>query len=448
MNRLKIRIKIMLWYSAFSVVLLAILLPVLYSTISNSLYQSLRSELQISISKMISSLEVDDGKLAVNVDLDIEGGISVCMTDAGNNIIFTTRNGDWLPGALIADNKTMVTHNEVQWLIIKQDYHTDGVELTLFAGSSTASVAHSLGNLRLLLFALVPLYLCVSALGSYFIARRTLKPISAITETACSIGEGDLSQRIEGISSKDEVGELALAFNTMLDKMEASFRRERQFSSDASHELRTPVAVISACVEDALNGKQNPETLENLTTIQKESTRMNRIISQLLTLTRGYEGRHYIEKERITLRDMVDSVMDELSDFAAGSSITLKNDISSDIQIYADQSLMTQLFVNVIGNGIKYGKVGGIVNVAVTSCKTVTEIIVSDDGIGICKEDLTHIFERFYRADKARDRTGTGLGLSIVKWIVDIHNGSISVSSIEGEKTIFKILLPNKPNKS
>lgn len=443
MNKLKVRTKMMLWYSVFSILILAILLPVVYSTVSNSLYQSLESELQVAVSQMISSLEVDDGALSVNTELDIEGGTAVCMTDARKKILFSTRKGDWLADALNVGDTTMAMHNDAQWLIVKQDYHTDGVELTLFAGSSTASVEKSLGDLQLLLLALVPLYLCISALGAYFIASHTLKPIAAITETACSIGDGDLSRRINGIESNDEVGELALAFNTMLDRMEDSFRRERQFSSAASHELRTPVAIISACAEDALNGEQSPENLENLATIQKESVRMNHIISQLLTLTRGYEGRYHINKELILLDDMVDSVMEELFDFAADSSITLKNDIAADIHIYSDQSLMTQLFVNVIVNGIKYGKEDGIVNVAATSSGRITEITVSDDGIGISAEDLPHIFERFYRADKARDRTGTGLGLSIVKWIVDIHNGSISVSSIEGEGTVFHILLPN-----
>ncbi|MDD3228967.1 MAG: HAMP domain-containing sensor histidine kinase [Oscillospiraceae bacterium] len=444
MNKLKIRTKMVLWYSMFSTLILAILLPVVYSTVSNSLYQSLASELQMAVSQMISSLEVNDGTTTVNTDLDIEGGIAVCMTDARKNIVFSTPRAEWLVGALKTDDEKMATHNDTQWMIIKHNYHTDGVEFTLFAGSSTASVTKSLGDLMLLLFALVPLYLCISAMGAYYIASHTLKPIAAITETACSIREDDLSRRIDRIESNDEVGELALAFNSMLDTIETSFRRERQFSSDASHELRTPVAVISACVEDALNGRQNSETIENLTTIQKEIIRMNRIISQLLTLTRGYEGRYYIEKEWITLRDMVDSVMDELSDFAAESNIALKNDISPDIQICADQSLMTQLFVNVIGNGIKYGKAGGMVNVAAKNSNNVTEVTFSDDGIGICEEDLPYIFERFYRADKARDRTGTGLGLSIVKWIVDIHHGSIFVSSKEGEGTIFNILFSNK----
>ena len=445
MIKLKIRTKMMLWYSLFSIVILTILLPVVYSTVSNSLYKSLGSELRVAVSQMISSLEVVDGKLALKAELEIEGGVSVCMTDAGKNILFTTRNGGWMPEARIADDQATVSHDGTQWLIIRQDYGTDGAELTLFAGSSTSTVAESLGNLRLLLLTLVPLYLCISALGAYFIAGHTLKPIAAITETACSIGGGDLSRRIDGIESKDEVGELSLAFNAMLDKVEDSFRRERQFSSAASHELRTPVAVISACVEDTLSEEQNQENLENLTTIQRESTRMNHIISQLLMLTRGYEGRYPINRELIFLDDMVDSVMEELCDLAANSNIVLKNDIASDMQIYAHQSLMTQLFVNILGNGIKYGKDGSTVNVTAVNSGGGTVIIISDDGIGISTEDLPHIFERFYRADKARDRTGSGLGLSIVKWIVDIHNGDISASSIEGEGTTFRISLPDKP---
>lgn len=448
MSKLKIRTKIILWYSAFSIVLLGVLLPVVYGTISNSLYQSLRSELHVAISRMVSSLEVDDNELAVDFDLDIENGILVCMTDENKNIVFASRNGKWLSDVPDTDgDNAMVTHNGAEWMVIGQEYHADGLDLKLFVGSSTASVAHSLGNLRILLLALVPLYLGLSALGAYFIARRTLSPIAEITETARSIGEGDLSHRIEGIVSEDEVGELAAAFNAMLDKVEASFCRERQFSSDASHELRMPVAIISACTEDALNGDQSPETTENLMTIQREGTRMNHIISQLLMLTRGYEGRYYVEKEWITLRDMLDSIIDELSDMATEANIRLENDVAGDTRIYADQSLITQLFVNIIGNGIKYGKAGGMVIISAEGCKERTEILVSDDGIGMSAEDIPHIFERFYRADKARNRTGTGLGLSIVKWIVEIHGGDITASSEEGEGTMFRISLPNQPQK-
>ena len=175
MSKLKIRTKIILWYSAFSIVLLGVLLPVVYGTISNSLYQSLRSELHVAISRMVSSLEVDDNELAVDFDLDIENGILVCMTDENKNIVFASRNGKWLSNVPDTDgDNAMVTHNGAEWMVIGQEYHADGLDLKLFVGSSTASVAHSLGNLRILLLALVPLYLGLSALGAYFIARRTL----------------------------------------------------------------------------------------------------------------------------------------------------------------------------------------------------------------------------------------------------------------------------------
>lgn len=149
------------------------------------------------------------------------------------------------------------------------------------------------------------------------------------------------------------MGELAAAFNAMLDKVEASFCRERQFSSDASHELRMPVAIISACTEDALNGDQSPETTENLMTIQREGTRMNHIISQLLMLTRGYEAVTMSKRSGSHSGIYFDSIIDELSDMATEANIRLENDVAGDTRIYADQSLITQLFVNIIGNGIQ-----------------------------------------------------------------------------------------------
>ncbi|WP_019910935.1 sensor histidine kinase [Paenibacillus sp. HW567] len=441
MHRMKIRTKMMLWYSLFSILILAMLLPLVYSTVSNSLYQGLKSDLGLVISQMISVLEVDDGELTINTTMEMEGDASVCITDEANNIIYAKRNGDWMGKESVTGSQMVVTHNGIRWLIVKKHYFSNGIELTLYAGSSTSTLSASLGNLRLLLLALVPLYLCISALGAFFIAGHTLKPIAAITETARSIRAGDFSRRSNVIESKDEVGELSWAFNSMLDQVENSIQRERQFSSAASHELRTPIAVIIACVEDALNGEQTSGNLENLTAIQRETGRMNHIVSQLLILTRGYEGRYSVNREGIPLNDMVNSVMEELYNLAARSGVTLTNDIEKNITIYADQSLMTHFFVNVIENGIKYGKNGGAVNVAAKNSGGMTEIIISDDGIGINAEDLPHIFERFYRADKARDRTGVGLGLSIVKWIADTHDSEITVSSVEGKGTEFRILI-------
>ena len=270
------------------------------------------------------------------------------------------------------------------------------------------------------------MFFCASARGCSSIS---------ITKAAESIRAGDLSRRITGIATKDEVQELADTFNTMLERLERSFERERQFTSDASHELRTPVAVISACAEELEAGLSAGEAVQSLAAIRRESARMNKIISQLLMLTRGYEGRIHLEKETLEFRNLVGSVMEELSENAAASEIRLLNQVPQGCTIFADQSLLTQLLINLIGNSIKYGVMGGKVTVRAAASETGCTFTVSDNGIGMQPEELDHIFERFYRADKARDRSGFGLGMPIVKWIVELHGGDIRVASEAGKGT-------------
>lgn len=235
----------------------------------------------------------------------------------------------------------------------------------------------------------------------------------------------------------------AILFNEliMLDRLEDSFQRERQFTSDASHELRTPLAVISACAEDAL-GRKATDCCESLMTIREEAERMTKIISQLLMLSRGYEGRLHLDPEQIALRDMLDSVCDELKDSASEKQIRMHNGVTGGAFITADQSLITQLMINLIGNAIKYGRRGGNVWLDAAVRDDGTHITVADDGIGVSDEDLPRIFERFYRADSARDRSGFGLGLSIAKWIVEMHRGAINVQSSLGHGTTFEVVLP------
>lgn len=273
---------------------------------------------------------------------------------------------------------------------------------------------------------------------------RALKSVSQITKTAKAIGDGNLSGRIEGINSRDEAGELASTFNNMLDELEVSFQRERRFTSDASHELRMPVTVISACAEDALSDGDHENKDDNLRTILAESGRTAKIIAQLLMLSRGYEGRCRFTPDKIELSVMVESVSDELSGKAAENEIKLHNDVPEGSYVTADQSLMTQLFVNLIGNAIKYGKKGGNVWIAAELKPDMTVVTVKDDGIGISDEDLGHIFERFYRADKSRDRSGSGLGLAIVKWIAELHQGTIMAESHNQIGSTFTLTLPEK----
>ena len=435
----------MLWYTLLSAILLSVMIPTLYTSVASSLRQTLQANLQLIISQVFSSVESKNGHIVLNIEeMDLEDGVYLYIIAQDGTLLYESKNADWLSGAQIAAGENTITANGRNWAVQSQEYEIDEVKMTVIAASSMSYVEESLRDLVFLLLFLVPIYLGTSALGSFFLAKRAMRPIRQITQTAQAIGSGDMSNRIHDIRVRDEVGELADTFNGMLDKLEVSFQRERQFTSDASHELRTPITVISACTEDALTENEKVDNRENLETIKNEAARMTKIISQLLMLSRGYEGRYNFKPDRIELCDMVESVAEELKDAADTRHINIHNDIDRKFEITADQSLMTQLFVNLIGNAVKYGKDGGNIWLNLSVREREVQIDVSDDGIGISPEDQQHVFERFYRTDKARDRSGSGLGLAIVKWIVELHNGQISVKSSLGHGTTFEIILPQQ----
>ena len=441
MMRLTIKRRIMLLYTMLTIFLLAILLPIVYGTVSASLHLDMQSRLSSAIAQVLIAVDDQDEKFVLNDQVDLPDYISMCVVDDSGKVIFSTTGGEWLQNAPVEKSGNKVYRNET-FANLKESFKIEQSTVTAFAAISSDYALQSLNTLKLLLIVLTPIYLALSVAGAYILARKAIRPITEITKAAETISAGDLSKRITGITTKDEVQELADTFNIMLNRLQESFHRERQFTSDASHELRTPVAVISACAEDLTGSVKDSESRQSLEAIQKESARMNKIISQLLLLTRGYEGRYHVERETLEFHEVVGSVMDELSEMAADSQIQLFNQVPEDSVIYADQSLMTQLLINLIGNSIKYGVQGGKVIVRASNSEETCTFTVSDNGIGIKADELEHIFERFYRADKARDRSGSGLGLSIVKWIVELHNGEISVSSKYEKGTQVTVSIP------
>lgn len=442
MKKLNIRTKIMVWFTLLSAILLGVLIPTVYTSVAVSLRQTLYADLQMTISQVFSSAEVQNSRLSLDVEeLDLADNVVLTVLSESGSVLYAGKNSDWLRQANVSYGENTLSVDGKRWAVQVGSFELSDVKMTAIAASPMDYVSESLNDLILLLIILIPVYLFISAMGAFFLAKRAMRPIHQITQTAKIIENGRLEKRICGIDTKDEVGELAATFNGMLDTLEVSFQRERQFTSDASHELRTPVTVISACAEDALSD-ESAVCREQVETIQNEAMRMAKMISQLLMLSRGYEGRCHFELDQINLCEMVDSVSEELNDVAEGRQISIHNDIDRLLEITADQSLMTQLFVNLIGNAIKYGSTGGNVWLNASRKGIGTQIEVSDDGVGISKEDMPHVFERFYRADKARDRSGSGLGLAIVKWIVELHHGTIAVRSSLGHGTAFIIVLP------
>ena len=440
MRRVSIRIKIMLWYTLLTAVLLAVSLPVLYGAMAGSLRRDQEAYLRSAAGQLTSHIEWEDGELRLLNDLDLPAGTQYLLTTGSGGRVVSSESAWADAPPFQPDEVYLASGVRGDQLYLDQELELEGGEkIQIRVSRSNNTVERSLEQLQLVMLLAVPAFLALAVFGSYFLAKLALRPIDHITEAAVSLGAGNLSRRIAGIESRDEVGRLAGAFNGMLARLEESFQREKQFTSDASHELRTPVSVIMAYAENLTAHAPDRETEEQAAAILLESRRMHSIIAQLLALTRGYEGKYRLEREEVPLRDMVADVLAELTEEAAANEISLTEQVPEEIRLSADQSLMTQLLLNLVENGIKYGKPGGTVAVRAAEQDGHILLTVRDDGIGIEEKDLPRIFDRFYRADRARDRSGSGLGLSIVKWIVELHGWSIQAASKPGQGAVFTI---------
>lgn len=266
----------------------------------------------------------------------------------------------------------------------------------------------------------------------------------SITKAAESIRAGDLSRRITGIATKDEVQELADTFNTMLERLERSFERERQFTSDASHELRTPVSVILGACEYAEKYDETPEERrETMEMIHRQSRRMSALISQLLSMTRMEQGTEAVRWEALDLAALARGLAQEPA--FAGEPITQN---LRPAEVTGDSQLLERLLRNLLENALRYGhRPGEEPQITVTTGRAGEEafLTVADRGPGIPEEEQEKVWQRFYRGDPSRTgEEGTGLGLSLARQIAQLHGGSLTLESRPSQGCAFTLRLPAK----
>ena len=298
-------------------------------------------------------------------------------------------------------------------------------------------------------WSVLPVLLILSILGGYLIAGQALKPIKAVTEAANAISDGqDLKARIGATGGKDEVSQLAASFDSMFDRLEASFEAEQQFTSDASHELRTPTTVILAECSYAQKNAKTPEDYQaSLDVIQRQAEKMSTLVKSLLEITRLDQGTQKVNLEYADLSDLVHVVCEEQA-MVAHNGIRLQTDIQPELYAEIDVFLISRMLQNLIDNAYKFGKENGYIRVTLHREGHGARLTVEDNGIGISEEDQSRIFQRFYQAeDSRRPQGGLGLGLSMVRQIVQLHGGTIAVRSTEGKGTVFTVTLPEHPGK-
>ena len=321
----------------------------------------------------------------------------------------------------------------------------DGSRFVVESGMPDSQIQLVLHGLLLTLAIYTPLLVFLALAGGYWLMRHSLQPIDDITLKAEGITSTNLNERLPVIRTGDELERLSVALNRMITRLDEAFQHVNRFSADASHELRTPLTILQLELEGIANN--HPLSLlfeEQIVSALEETQRMSRIVENLLTISRLDAGEARLNRLPLDLGSLVQSTGSEMKILSQEKSIALTIFTEDGISVKGDRTRLQQIVVNLIDNAIKYTSEGGRVEVRVRGESSVAILEVEDNGVGIPAHAIPHVFERFYRVDKARSRAsgGAGLGLSIVKAICAAHDGEIHVSSLEGRGSCFQVRLP------
>lgn len=316
---------------------------------------------------------------------------------------------------------------------------------------SVAATKQTFSSLFYLVLATLPVLAFFTVMLARLFIRKAFRPVEQIIHVAQKIQSNkDLSLRINLDNTvKDEIHALARTFDTLFDSLEQAFIKEKQFTSDASHEIRTPASVIIAQCELALENAENEQNKEALRTILWHAQKMSQMTSQLLLLTKAEHCTEILENEEINLSELAEIIAEQQQEEAEEKGLSLTYSIQDNIFVTGDPTLLTSALINLFSNAIKYNKKDGKINFTLTQTDNLIHGRISDTGIGISEENLPKIWERFFQADKARSKKpgeyyGTGLGLPLVKWIIEAHGGTVDASSSVNKGTIFHFTLPPK----
>lgn len=444
MKRISLKVKMSLWYTLLVAILLLVFLPTSYFLLSNSLMSNVKAQLKDDFSTVQNDLDRerpdkrDFEKDNFNHREPVsphEHKIKVVVFNEENEMISSDIEKEIKKLPRLNNEYWQVKINNQDWLVYNKKLRVMNKKYDVRIVKSIQNITSTLNNVKIGLIISVPIILGSAFIIGLLIARRALKPIYDIADTAQEIEAGNRSLRLVNTEGKDEIATLSKSFNSMVDYLEDAITREQQFSVDASHELRTPLAIILNYSDELLK----TDNKEELHIINNEAIKMKKIISQLLMLARGELNQYNLDIELVSLNDMLDSIIEQMRMFAKDKNIKIEFKHAKPIMVNIDESLWTQLFINLIDNALKYTPDNGEIRIETKEKNNLVTITIEDNGIGINEKDLQYIFERFYQVDASHHSQGVGLGLSLVKWIIDIHNAKIDVESQEGKGTKFII---------
>ena len=442
MKRLSIHLKVTLWFTLLMVLLVSIVLAFLFYTGAQSALEETKSQMMDMVAAGWREIDADDGEIEIDDDLEyFKDGIYLSVYDAGGVPLYGSVPRDFDNSAVFAPGQLRtIPSMQKSWYVYDEQNTIYGYGTVWIRSVSAANqVDSTISTLYRLALIVLPFFVLFAAVGGYFITRRAFQPVRRIIQTAREIGEGnDLSRRIALGQGRDEVYTLAAEFDSMFARLEKAFEREKQFTSDASHELRTPTTVIISQCEYALErAKTLDEAREALHAILNQAEKMAVMISQLLMLARADKAHGKMQFETVNLSDLAMMVVEQQQENASMRHIQLETHIEPDVEMQGDETMLMRVWINLIENGVKYGREGGWLQITLQKKQGLIIGCVQDNGIGIAPENVEKVWERFWQADSARSASGAGLGLSMVKWIVQAHGGNIQVESVLGQGSAF-----------
>lgn len=328
--------------------------------------------------------------------------------------------------------------------LLAHPFHPTGNEtLTLYVAEGITKELNLLRSFKIFLLTVFPVTIILSGLGSILIVWLSLRPLASFSHQIGRITEKRLHERVDSKGVDSELKELASSFNETMDRLEKAFQAQRDFLSDASHELRTPTSVIKSTVDVTLRRERPAEEYrEALGTVKMASERMGGLIDRLLRLSR-LDAEAILKKEKVNLRDVLDIALKSISPLAEERGIKVDMEKIEDMPVTGDREQLVELFLSILDNSIKYNRPNGSVTVSMTRSGEWAITRITDTGIGIAPEAIDKVFDRFYRADMSRGETpGTGLGLPIAKGIAESQGGRIEVESEVGKGSTFIVYLP------